>query len=211
MIRINLLTQKKPRRADKGQQTFMLGVLIILLAGAGMFFLVHKPLTDDVDALQATNHKLERQNADKQKLLKGEPELKAAVAAAQARRDAIAALEQAAVNPAWMLRDLGRILTPKKSPTMTAAMAENLKARPQLAPDDEFDPRHVWVTGFSEKEGNFKLLGGAQSEGDITELAKRLDASVFFEEVQADKAKSDVDKQTGINYFTFTITGKVVY
>jgi hypothetical protein len=45
----------------------------------------------------------------------------------------------------------------------------------------------------------------------IIEFSKRLDASVFFDAVTPDKGKADVDKGTGITYYTFTITGKVVY
>jgi hypothetical protein len=95
---------------------------------------------------------------------------------------------------------------------MTKQTIEMLKQRKQLDfAKDEFDPRHVWVTGFTEKEGAFKLLGGSQSEADITKLAKRLDASVYFDSVSTDKGKAEVDKGTGITYFTFTISGKVVY
>ena len=211
MIRINLLSQKKVRRADKGQQTFMLGVLVVLIAGAGVFFLLHRPVQADIEDQEATNRRIQAQNASKQDKLKSEASIKSAVDAADKRRGAITALEEAAVTPAWMLRDLGRILTPKKRPTMTDAAAQQLRDKPQLDFDDEFDPKHLWVTSFSERDGNFKITGGAQSEGDIIEFSKRLDASVFFDAVTPDKGKADVDKATGITYYTFTITGKVVY
>jgi Tfp pilus assembly protein PilN len=228
MIRINLLSQRKSKRvaggtAEKGQQTFAIGLLAVLVAGAAVFFLVDRPLRGDISDLEDSNAKLTAQNGEIEKKLKaGDPlagippeqTIKTAVEGLTKRREAIGLIEQAAVTPAWMLRDLGRILSLKfnEQPTMTEATAAQLKARPQLAfKGDEFDPRHVWITGFSEKEGNFKLAGGSQSEADITKLAKRLDASVYFDAVTAEKGKSEVDKGTGITYYTFTITGKVVY
>jgi Tfp pilus assembly protein PilN len=228
MIRINLLAQRKGKRAsggtaEKGQQTFLYGVLALLLVGAGVFFLVDRPLRSDIGDLEESNAKLTSQNGEIEKKLKaGDPlagippeaTIKSAVEGLSKRREAIGKIEEAAVTPAWMLRDLGRILSLKfnEQPTMTEATAATLKARPQLAfKGDEFDPRHVWITGFSEKEGAFKLAGGSQGEGDITKLAKRLDASVYFDAVTAEKGKSEVDKTTGVTYYTFTITGRVVY
>jgi hypothetical protein len=226
MIRINLLSQKKGKRSGgdpQGQQTFLIGVLVVLVAGGAVFFLVDRPLRADIKDLGEQNDKLTAQNGEVEKKLKaGDPlagippeaTIKGAVDSLSKRREAIAKIEEAAVTPAWMLRDLGRILSLKynEQPTMTEASANKLKASPQLAfKGDEFDPRHVWTTGFSEKEGNFKLVGGSQNEADITKLAKRLDASVYFDAVYSEKGKSEVDKTTGITYYTFTITGKVVY
>jgi hypothetical protein len=225
MIRINLLSKGKPKRAgaEKGQQTFFIGVLLVLLAGAGVWFLLDRPAREKIHDLEDANQKLTSANGEVEKQLKAgaplagippEATIKSSVDALTKRREAIGKLEEAAVTPAWMLRDLERVLSLKNNeqPTMTEATVAMLKARPQLAfKGDEFDPRHVWITGFTEKEGNFKLAGGSQTEADVNKLARRLDASVYFDGVSTEKYKQETDKGTGITYFTFTITGRVLY
>ena len=57
----------------------------------------------------------------------------------------------------------------------------------------------------------FKLEGGAQNESDITQLAKRLTASVYFADVTPAGAERVSDTASGVNYFRFTLTGKVAY
>ena len=44
-----------------------LAFLTVLVAGAGVYFFVHTPLSNDIDRMRATNTKLRRQNAEKKK------------------------------------------------------------------------------------------------------------------------------------------------
>jgi hypothetical protein len=67
------------------------------------------------------------------------------------------------------------------------------------------------MSGFSDTAGAFKLEGGAQSESDITQLAKRLSASVYFAEVNPAGAERVADQASGSSYYRFTITGRMVY
>jgi hypothetical protein len=69
----------------------------------------------------------------------------------------------------------------------------------------------VWLLGFSDTKGGFRLEGGAQSESDITQLSKRLQASVYFDSVSPAGAERVTDRERGLNYYKFTITGKVAY
>jgi Tfp pilus assembly protein PilN len=223
MIRINLLAKGRPKRAERGQQTFLAGMLMVLLAGAAVWFFVDRPARARIHELQTENARLSGANAEIDKQLKTgwplagippEQTIKTTVDNLGKRREAIDALEAAAVTPAWMLRDLERVLSLRNNeqPTMTQATVAMLKDRPQLAfKGDEFDPRHVWITGFTEKDGVFKLAGGSQTESDINKLARRLDASVYFDQVSSEKYRQEIDKGTGITYFTFTITGKALY
>ena len=117
--------------------------------------------------------------------------------------------------PAHVLHELGEILTPSKYPTMTEDMAKRTGSGPDSDPNRRFqpdwDPTHVWLSGFSDTGGLFKLEGGAQSETDVTQLAKRLAASVYFADVTPAGGERLPDTQNGGNYYRFTITGKVVY
>jgi len=107
------------------------------------------------------------------------------------------------------------ILTPGRMPTMSKAMATRISEGPQGDPNRRFaldwDPRHVWITSFTEKAGAFTFEGGAQSDADVTQLAKRMQASVYFEEVTPRGGERLTDRESGSTYYRFTITGRVVY
>lgn len=212
MIRINLLPRrKKPRKVDKGQQSIMLGFLILIGVAALVYFLVHKPMQDKIAELERTNAGLRKDNDQKKKKLKGFKELKDAVSSAEERSVAIVKLSKARAIPAHMLHELGNILTSNRLPTMTKEMTRRVEKDPnrELAP--EWDPKHIWMTDFKEKKGRFEIEGGAQSDGDMTQLAKRLQASVYFEDVIPEKGEETLDKDSGITYYKFTISGNVVY
>ena len=212
MIKINLLAQRKgKKRSDKGQQSLLVGFLAILFAGALVFLLVHRPLAEEVDRLASSNGKLSRQNQQKKDQLKGFDQLKAAVEALNARKSAIDTLNNARAVPADMLYELSKLLTPNRMPTMTAAMVARMASDPHRKMAPEWDPTHIWVTSFSEKGSVFLLKGGAQSDGDVTQLAKRLEASVFFDDVVPGTGLEREDKNSGVTYYEFTISGRVVY
>ena len=117
--------------------------------------------------------------------------------------------------PANVLQELGEILTANHLPTMTEEMARRTGNGPLSDPNRRYDlawdPKHVWLTGFSDSKGDFKLEGGAQAEVDITQLSKRMEASVYFDNVSPSQEERVADKDTGIAYYKFTITGKVAY
>jgi len=211
MIKINLIAQRKVKRADKGQQTLAIGFLIVLLVGALVFLFVHRPLQDEIERLKSTNAKLIKQNEDKKKQTKGLKDLKAAVAALNKRKAAIDELNSARATPADLLYELSKIMTPGKMPTMTKEMAKRVESDPHRKMTAEWDPKHVWIKKFTEKAGNFSLVGGAQSDGDMTQLAKRLDASVYFDNVVPEGGTEKAERGSGVSYYDFTITGKVVY
>ena len=98
---------------------------------------------------------------------------------------------------------------------MTENMAKLAGNGPDSDPNKRFvsdwDTTHVWISGFTDKDGVFKLDGGAQSESDVTQLAKRLAASVYFMDVTPAGGERVADRESGLEYYHFTITGKVAY
>lgn len=211
MIRINLLTKRRAKRVDKGEQSLLVGFLIVAAAGLAVFLLIHRPLTQSIEDTKRTTSKLRQDIKTLQAQTASYDDLKTTIAEAEKRMAAINALESARAVPAHVLFELGRILTPNRQPTMTEDMAAvvNSNANRELAPD--WDPKHVWVTQFSENQGRFTLTGGAQSDGDMTQLALRLGASVYFDNVTPEGGVETFDREAGISYYQFTITGKVVY
>jgi len=229
MIKVNLLPQKraKARRAaggavastgSSGTQPLIIGIAALLGVGAAIYFVFDKPKRDEINELEAVASNLDKEMAPKNKELAGNPQvrgyadLKKDFDAADARALEVERLLQARIIPANVLHELGEVLFPNRTPTMTEDMSDRVRgADPNKKFQQDWDPTHVWLTSFEDKGGTFKMEGGAQSEADVTQLSKRLAASVYFFDVAAARQESVADKDSGLNYYKFTITGKVAY
>lgn len=216
MIRINLLTERKAKRrrggaTDKGEQSLLLGFLILLGLGAAVYFLVHRPIQGEIEDQKAVNQRLSQQNDKIEKKTKDFEKRKSAYEAAQKQAAAIEQLNAARATPAWFLWELSNILTPNGQPTITPEMEQRLEANENLRWQEGWDPKHVWIRSLEEKDGRFTLRGAAQSDGDVTQLTHRLQASMFFEDVRPRGSTKETDRKSGISYYNFTITGKVRY
>ncbi len=219
MIKINLLPQKRPKKrsfsAEGSSQHLLFGALGLAAAAVAVVFLVDRPKRAKLGELAEANRQLQNDIVSKNRQLVGYAELKKAADEADERYKSIKRLLSAKVVPAHVLHELGEILMSNKYPTMTEDMAKKTGSGPESDPNKRFqgdwDASHVWLSGFSDTGGDFKLEGGAQSESDVTQLAKRLGASVYFRDVTPAGGERVADAQSGANYYKFTITGKVAY
>ena len=193
----------------------LFGVVVLVVAGIAVAMLVDRSRRARLSELTEANQQLQNEIASKNKQLVGYAELKKAADEADERYKSIQRLLSAKVVPAHVLHELGEILSANKYPTMTEDMAKRTGNGPESDPNKRFqadwDASHVWLSGFSDTGGDFKLEGGAQSESDVTQLAKRLAASTYFLDVTPAGGERVADATTGTNYYRFTITGKVVY
>ncbi|HVK89397.1 MAG TPA: PilN domain-containing protein [Kofleriaceae bacterium] len=217
MIKVNLLPQRKARRqagTDVATKQFALGCAAVIGAAAAVFLLVDMPKRSKLSDLRAATKQLQGQIADKQRQLQGYEEQKKAEVLSLQRAESVERLIAQKVIPAHVLHELGKVLT-AEGPTMTEAMTtltsnvtgSNSNKRFQA----DWDPQHVWMTSFLDKDGSFRIEGGAQSESDVTQLMKRLAASVYFMDVAPAGVERVSDRVTGISYFKYSITGKVAY
>jgi Tfp pilus assembly protein PilN len=219
MIKINLLPQKRTKRTslpdENAVREMAIGVGALVAAAALVFFALDRPKRSKLNDLRASNAQLQQEIASKNAQLTGFAELKKAADEAKERARSINRLIAAKVVPANVLHELGEILTANRLPTMTEEMAKRTGNGPESDPNRRYDlawdPTHVWLTGFSDTGGQFKLEGGAQGEADITQLSKRLQASVYFDNVAPAAQERFSDKDTGTAYYRFTITGRVAY
>ena len=216
MIRINLLPARKAKRvAEPGQGQIVAGVGALAAAAAVVFLVVHRPMQTEHKALTAANEELQTDVNAKARSLSDFEVLKKVVASVEARSTAIDRLIKSKAVPAHLLHEIGEILTPGRLPTMTRAMADAINPGPNGDPNKrialDWDPKHVWITTFEETKGEFKVIGGAQSDSDVTQLSKRMQASVYFEDVTPQGGEKETDAASGVSFFKFTITGKVVY
>ena len=226
MIKINLLPQKRAKlraaaggpasaSADAGAKQFALGIGALAAAAVVVFFVVDKPRRDKIASYEKAMVDLGSQIAEKKKQLVGYEEMKKAKADAEQRAGAITRLMAAKVVPAHVLHELGEILTQNRLPAMTEDMRKKVGNGPGSDPNKRFqldwDPSKVWLSGYTDTAGVFKLEGGAQSESDVTQLSKRLAASVYFLDVTPAGGERVVDRERGVNYYRFTITGRIAY
>lgn len=218
MIKINLLPQRRLKRAaasDESLRPLVIGAAALVAAAAAVAVFIDRPKRARLAELRDASAQLQADIAAKNAQLTGYADLKKSAEEAEERFRSIQRLLGAKVVPAHVLHELGEILTTSKYPTMTEEMVRRTGNGPDSDPNKRFqpdwDPSHVWLSGFTDTGGAFKLEGGAATESDVTQLAKRLAASVYFDDVTPAGGERVADQQTGAGYYKFTITGKVVY
>lgn len=218
MIKVNLLPQRRAKHkaapSDPSSKQLFVGVAALLAAAAAVFVVFDMPKRSRLEEVRAANAQLQDQINQKNLALKGYPEMKKAVDEANKRAESIDRLNGNKVVPAHMLHELSRILT-REGPTMSEEMTRKAGTGPDADPNKRFqadwDPAHVWLLSFIDNNGTFRMEGGAQSESDVTQLSKRMQASVYFDDVVPAGGERIADKTNGVDYYRFTITGKVVY
>jgi Tfp pilus assembly protein PilN len=223
MIKINLLPQKRAKMRgaaaaarEPGTKDIVAGLVALGIAAIAVFAIVDAPKRSELSGLRESNEQLQQEINAKKKQLVGFAELKKAVEQEDERAKAINRLNQAKVVPAHVLHELSQILSPV-GPTMTEEMTKKTGTGNESDPNKRFDlawdPSHVWMTSFTDnaKDGTFKLEGGAQAQIDIIQLSKRLQASVYFDHVSQQSEERVTDRETGITFYKFVITGKVAY
>ncbi len=221
MIKINLLPQKRAKlrgashSSEGGQKEMAIGIGAMVAAAALVFFVLDQPKRSRLHELKAANEQLQQEINAKNQQLVGFAQLNEVATKAYERARSINRLIAAKVVPANVLQELGEILTTNHLPTMTQDMARRTgngdEADPNRRYDLTWDPTHVWLTSFVDKSGEFKLEGGAQAEVDITQLSKRLQASVYFDNIAQASEERLTDRDTGVPFYKFTITGRVAY
>ena len=223
MIKINLLPQKRAKKRgvgaaarEPGTKDIVFGLVGLVIAAVAVFAIVDAPRRSRLSEYRDSNDQLQQEISAKNKQLVGYPELKKADDEAKERIKAINRLNQAKVVPANVLHELSQILS-TVGPTMTEEMTKKTGTGNESDVNKKFDlawdPSHVWMTSFNDnaKDGTFKLEGGAQAQIDIVQLSKRLQASVYFDHVSQQSEERVTDRETGITFYKFVITGKVAY
>jgi len=218
MIKINLLPQRKVKRreSEPGSKEFVFGVTALVAAGFAVWFLLDRPRRAHLADLKDSTKTIQGQIAQKTKSLEGYDALKAAADEVDKRNISINRLIAAKVVPANVLHELGEILMTGHPPTMTPEMQKLTSPSPTEGDPNkqyqtDWDATHVWLSSFTDQSGTFKLEGGAQSEGDVNQLSKRLAASVYFSDITPAGGARITDTPSGVTYYKFTITGKVAY
>ena len=215
MIKINLLQESPGKRKSatdaQGEKSLLIGAALVALCALLAWLFIHRPYVNKIDRQKTVNKKLTAENDKIKAATKDFDKRKKELEAAERQAESIKDLNNSRSTPAWLLQELSRILTRGKSPSITAEKQEQLDNNANLRWQSSWDPKHIWLTGFDEKNGGFEMTGAAQSDGDVTQLAHRLDASMFFENVQPMSSSLKSSRSSGANYYEFKIKGKVRY
>jgi Tfp pilus assembly protein PilN len=219
MIKVNLLPQKRAKRGrrdpaasgtDAATRHLLIGIGSLVAAGALVFLLVDMPLRGTRADLKQKNQQLTAAITEKQNQLVGYDVLQQQEQETVKKIQAIDRLVASKIVPANVLHELGYILS-SRGPTMTERRRRLTKNDPSKQYQEDWDPNQVSVTAFTDNAGKFTLEGAARSRDDITQLSKRLDASVYFTNIEIASGEPVTDRDTGLSYYKFTITGKVAY
>jgi hypothetical protein len=231
MIRVNLLTGAKKgarRRAGGGRGAasfqlpeipnvgLLLVVLLIVAEAAGMFVWQGK-LSDEANKATAKLNITRNELTQLQKIKDSITALKDETDKLQAQETMFAEMFADKAGPVDALTWLAFCLEPR--PKDTTANADKM-AMERAGWNPNWNPRTAWFTSFVENDGEIVLTGEALTNGDATELWKRLSSSPYFRCSQTDKATCELenfvttekmDEGLKMRIVEFKMTGSVVY
>lgn len=212
MIRINLLPQKKQRKADAGQKQLVYGAFCMLVVVGGLV-VFHMGVQGDLDAANRENQMIQAE-IDRFKAELGDyDQVRAQREELMRQQETIKALEERRTGPVFLLRELSEILTPSKGPTFDRlSYEETIRRDPNAGFNAAWDTRRVWLQSFEEQDSAVKIRGAAKSNEDVAEFLKRLQASVFFNNVVLESTSQvSASRSSDVKHMTFSLSTKVVY
>ena len=209
MIRINLLPIRKVKRAEAIQRQFLyLGMAILATVGAVVF--VHLQAASQLDDIMRRNTILTADVARLKQEIGDYDKIRAQREELLRQRKTIQALDAGRTGPVYLLREMSELLSPGKGPTFDrVSYEETLRRDPNAGFNASWDPRRVWMEGYSEDQKHVRIRGAAKSNEDVAEFLKRLNSSVFFSEVNLDST-SQVSGH-GIKFVDFSLSANVIY
>jgi type IV pilus assembly protein PilN len=207
MIRINLLAQKKrAERAEGASQVWLAVIMIVVLAEVAALFVFHGIKGEELALQQRRNNELSSQIDQAKKNVANHEQVKADLALLREREAAIQKLQTARSGPTAILMELARILTPGRGPSVDPDhLAQLRRDNPLSVFNPNWDARRLWITAYVESQRKLKIDGKARDGEDVSELARRLNLSSYFYDVQLLPATRDTE------LVKFSIEAKVRY
>jgi type IV pilus assembly protein PilN len=209
VIRINLLPIRKVKKAEASQREFLyLGVAILAAVGGVIF--MHLQAANQLEEIRRKNTILQADVARLKKEIGDYDKIRAQREELLRQRKTIQALDAGRTGPVYLLREMSELLSPGKGPTFDrVTYEETLRRDPNAGFNASWDPRRVWLDGYTEDQKQVRLRGAAKSNEDVAEFLKRLNSSVFFSDVNLDSTSQTSGR--GIKYVTFGLSAKVIY
>lgn len=211
MIRVNLLPQRRDARRE-ASQTWLLAVMGVAVLEIIGLFLFHQVKLDELAKQKRVNAELKSQIDEIKHVVANHGNVKKQLEALRAREDAIEKLQSARTGPTEVLLELARVLTRGQSPTVDPEfLQQQRKDNPTAVFNVNWDARRLWLTGYHEKERLVKITGYARDADDVSELARRLTFSEYFEDVTLLPASRTRDATTKLELVKFEMQAKAKY
>ena len=196
MIKINLLAQKKRAERSDVSQVWLAVVMVVVLAEVAALCVVHSFKAEELTS----------QIEQAKKNVASHEQVKADLALLRAREEAIQQLQSGRSGPTAILMELARILTPGRGPSVDPdRLAQLRRDNPLSVFNPNWDSRRLWLTGYVEAQRKLKIDGKARDGEDVSELARRLNLSSYFYDVNLLPATRESD------FVKFSIETKVRY
>jgi type IV pilus assembly protein PilN len=214
MIRVNLLGQRKraQRQGQEQSQTWLVVVLVALLVELIGLFVFHGMKSEELAEQERKNRAVIAQIERSKRSVSEHAAVKDKLAHLRAREEAIGKLQTARTGPAAVLLEFARILTPNRGPSVSPERLNQLRRdNPLAAMNSGWDPRRLWILSFREDKRKVRIDGLARDGEDVSELARRMNLSEYFTEVQLLPARREVDGTTNLELVRFSLEAGVNY
>lgn len=212
MIRINLLPQKRRAERGPGSQLWLIVLLVTVLAEIAGLFVFHGFKNEELEAQKRQNAQIESRIQQLKQAVKDQESVKQQLSVLRAREDAIAKLQSARSGPTAVLLELAKMLTPGRSPSVPPETLDRLRRENPLALyNPNWDSRRLWLVKFVEAQRRVKLEGFARDGDDVSEFARRMNVSTFFEDVRLLPASKTQEPTTKLELIKFELEAKVKY
>jgi type IV pilus assembly protein PilN len=212
VIRINLMPQKRRSERSDGSQLWLAVVMVLMLAEVAALFVFHGFKNEELNDQRRKNAELTSQIDQSKSAVANHEAVKQKLAQLRAREEAIGKLQSARTGPTAILLELARLLTPGRGPSVDPDRLSQLRRdNPLEVFNPAWDARRLWLTKFAEDHRALKLEGFAQDGEDVSELARRMNLSSYFADVQLLPANRVVDSTTKVEVVKFALEAKVKY
>jgi type IV pilus assembly protein PilN len=211
VIRVNLLPQKRRKPAASRGDLWLGATLGVVVLEVVACFIWYGAKQDELEQQQSKNRALSAQIDQLKSASKTHEEVKKKLASLRDREQAIAKLQSARTGPTAMLLEVARMLTPGGGPSVDPNELTKLRRdNPGQDYNQNWDARRLWLVRFVEADRTVRLEGMARDGEDVSELARRMNLSTYFHDVQLLPAKRETDK-SGIPLVSFKLEAKVRY
>jgi type IV pilus assembly protein PilN len=212
MIRINLMPQKRRAERSDGSQLWLAVVMVVMLAQVAALFVFHGFKGEELKDQRRKNAELQSQIDQSKSAVADHDQVKAKLATLRAREEAIGKLQSARTGPKAVLLELARLLTPGRGPSVDPDRLSQLRRDDPLAVfNPAWDARRLWLVKFVEDHRKLRLEGFAQDGEDVSELARRMNLSSYFADVQLLPASRQIDAVTHLEVVGFALEARVKY
>lgn len=213
MIRINLLPQKRRRvEVSGGGESWVLVAVGLLVLELGALFFYHTTLEDELAEENRQNGAIQAKIDASKKAVENHQNVIDELDRMRAREDAITQLQSARTGPTAVLLETARILTPGRGPSIDPEkLAQIRRDKPLAAFNPTWDTRRLWITEFVEQDRRLNIRGIARDAEDVSEFAKRMMLSDYFDKVTLLPASRGKDGETGLEIVKFALQAEVNY